>query len=120
MSIQSIVPIITTEKIRETREFYVGKLGFQVSFDHDHYIGLRAGAAGSPELGFMRPDPDSPKTFGGGTTFAIRVENADRECARLTKLGATIVQPPTDQPWGARAFVALDPNGVALYFSHPI
>ncbi|MCE9595578.1 MAG: VOC family protein [Planctomycetes bacterium] len=120
MHIQTIVPIVTTDRLAETRAFYVEKLGFQVAFDHDHYLGLRAGAAGSPELGFMRPDHDAPKKFEGGVTFGLRVDDADREHARLRALGVTIVQPPTDQPWGARSFVALDPNGVALYFSHPI
>lgn len=121
METKNIVPIVSTTRLQETRAFYTELLGFEVSFDHDHYLGLRAGAKGSPELGFMLPDADCPDAFAGkGLTFGISVENADVEHARLQRLGVTIVQPPTDQPWGARSFVALDPNGVALYISHPI
>ncbi|MCC6409370.1 MAG: VOC family protein [Planctomycetes bacterium] len=121
MNVQSIVPIFTTDRIREAREFWVDKLGFQVSFDHDHYLGLRAGAKGAPEIAFMRPDAEWPDAFDGrGASFSIEVEDADRECERLRALGVPIVAEPKDQPWGSRGFVALDPNGIVLFVSHPI
>lgn len=121
MTITSIIPIVTTDRLRETRAFYVETLGFQLSFDHDHYLGVRAGAPGSPELGFMLPDADAPHRFEGrGMTFALRIEDADRECARLRRLGVAILSEPADQPWGARSFVVADPNGVALVISHEI
>lgn len=121
MPIQNIVPIVTTDRLRETRAFYTGVLGFQLSFDHDHYLGVRAGDKGSAELGFMLPDADAPHRFEGrGLTFALSVENADRECARLKKLGLPILAGLADQPWGARSFIVADPNGVAIVISHPI
>lgn len=121
MSISSIVPIVTTDRLRETRAFYVDVLGFQLSFDHDHYLGVRAGDPGSAELGFMLPDADAPHRFEGrGLAYAVSVADADRECARLKALGLPILAEPADQPWGARSFVVADPNGVALVISHPI
>jgi catechol 2,3-dioxygenase-like lactoylglutathione lyase family enzyme len=116
-----IVPIVTTDRLRETRAFYVDLLGFELSFDHDAYLGVRAGPKGAPELGFMRPDVDAPVAFAGnGLTLGITVADADAECARLRRLGVPILQEPADQPWGARAFAVADPNGVTLYVSHPI
>lgn len=121
MHSDSIVPIVTTTHLRETRAFYLDQLGLELSFDHDHYLGVRAGGKGSPELGFMRPDADSPDVFPGkGITFAIRVDDADRECERLRGLGVPILLPPTDMAWGARAFLIQDPNGVMVFVSHPI
>jgi predicted enzyme related to lactoylglutathione lyase len=121
MSIQSIVPIVTTKLMRETRAFYVDLLGFQLSYEHEHYLGVRGGADGSPELGFMLPDKDAPDVFNGkGITLGIRVDDADREHARLRRAGATILREPKDEPWGSRAFILRDPNGVTLYVSHPI
>jgi len=120
-SIRSIVPIVTTKLMRETRAFYVDLLGMSVSYDHEHYLGVRAGAEGSPELGFMLPDPDAQDVFNGkGITYAFRVDDADKEHARLKRAGATILREPKDEPWGARAFILRDPNGVTLYLSHPI
>jgi predicted enzyme related to lactoylglutathione lyase len=121
MSIKNITPIITTKLLPETRTFYVDLLGFQVSYEHERYLGLRAGAPGTHELGFMTPDSDAPDLFDGhGVTFAFNVEDADREHARLRRAGATIVREPQNEPWGGRAFILRDPNGVAVYVSHPI
>lgn len=121
MKIQGITPIVTTPNLPAVRDFYVRHFGFHVSFDHDHYLGLRAGADGSPEIGFMLPDDMAPDVFGGqGITFAIRVPDADAAHAAMLASGAPILQPPTDQPWGARSFVTRDPAGVVVYVSHPI
>jgi predicted enzyme related to lactoylglutathione lyase len=121
MSIQSISPIVTTKLLGETRAFYVDLLGFQLSYDHECYLGVRTGAKGSHEIGFMSPDADAPDVFDGkGITFGIRVDDADKEHARLKRAGAAIVREPRDEPWGARAFILRDPNGVTLYLSHPI
>jgi catechol 2,3-dioxygenase-like lactoylglutathione lyase family enzyme len=121
MNAKHIVPIVTTTRMRETRAFYVDQLGFELSYDHDHYLGVRGGPKGAPELGFMRPDAEAKDVFAGkGITIAIGVGDVDAECARLRRLGVPILQEPTDQPWGARTIVIQDPNGVALYLSHPI
>src|SRR5690349_6181768 len=116
-----IVPIVTTTRMRETRAFYLDQLGFELSYDHDHYLGVRGGPKGAPELGFMPPDAEAPEVFAGkGITVAIGVADVDAEYARLRRLGVEVVQEPTDQPWGARTIVIRDPNGIALYLSHPI
>src|SRR6185295_4562202 len=57
---RSIVPCVTTDKMRETRAFWVGKLGFELSYDHEHYLGVRGGPKGAPEIGFMLPDKEAP------------------------------------------------------------
>lgn len=121
MQIQSIVPVITTHKLAETRAFYVKHLGFEVSFDHEHYVGLRAGPKGAPELGFMKAgSPHDGHFDGSGVTFSFRVPDADAVHARLAKAGVTIVESLQDHPWGARGFMTRDPNGVMLMISHPI
>jgi len=121
MKLDRIVPIVTTTRMQQTRAFYLQQLGFELSYDHEHYLGVRAGPKGSPELGFMLPDAEAPKVCDGeGITLAFAVADADRECARLRQAGVEIVQQPTDQPWGARSFVVADPNGVSIYISHVI
>ncbi len=121
MNIQNVTPIVTTSNLRAAREFYVRHFGFQVSFDHEHYLGLRAGASGSPEIGFMAPDEMAPESFSGaGVSFSFRVEDVDAAHAALVKSGAPIVQAPADQPWGARMMITRDPIGVLLFVSHPI
>lgn len=121
MKIDHILPIVVTDRFRETRAFWVDLLGFQVTFDHEFYLGLRSEGPGTPELGFARPDADTPHRFEGkGITFALGVADADREHARLRAAGATILKPPCDQPWGARSFSVADPNGIVVVIAHQI
>ena len=47
-----------------------------------------------------------------GVVLAIRVENVDRELARLRSTGTSVLTPPTDRhPMGRRNFQLLDPDG---------
>lgn len=121
MKSHSITPILTTNRLAETRHFYVDLLGFTLCHEHPCYLGVRAGGSGSPELGFMTPDAESPHSFAGrGLVFAFTVDSADREHARLRELGVHIVQEIGDRPWGSRSFLVEDPNGVQVAISHPL
>lgn len=121
MNTNRIVPIFATPRLAETRRFWVDQLGFELSYDHGSYLGVRAGAPGSPELGFMLPDADEPEAFGGhGAWVAIAVADADAECARVRRTGITIRDELADMPWGSRRFTVVDPNGVVLAISHAI
>ncbi|MFN6195897.1 MAG: hypothetical protein ACK5BN_18955 [Planctomycetota bacterium] len=74
MNVTSITPLVTTSRLAATRAFYVDLLGCEVSYDSDHYLGIRAAGAGSPELGFMPPDAMAPHTFAGeGLFFVLNV-----------------------------------------------
>lgn len=118
---QSIVPCVTTSKMRETRAFWIDKLGFELSYDHEHYLGVRGGPKGAPEIGFMLPDKEAPAGFSGaGLTLCLKVDCADTECARLWDAGVAILIPPTDYPWGMRAFTVKDPNGILVTITHAI
>ena len=120
MKIKAIVPVVTTPKLAETREYYTRHFGFEVAFDTDHYLGLRAGPRGSAEIGFMLPDADARAFEGSGVTLGLEVEDVDREHARLRAAGLAIVQEPRDNPWGDRSMLVVDPNGVTVYLSHRI
>lgn len=47
--------------------------------------------------------------------LAFTVENIHKACALVESLGATIVQPPARQPWGATNMCFLDPDGNMVY-----
>ncbi|MBK7642359.1 MAG: VOC family protein [Planctomycetes bacterium] len=117
---QSIIPCISTTKMRETRAFWIDRLGFELSYDHEHYLGVRGGAKGAPEIGFMPSSPEAPQPIAGGLNLCLRVASADAEHERLRSQGVAIFAPLTDYPWGMRAFVVKDPNGVAVTITHPI
>jgi catechol 2,3-dioxygenase-like lactoylglutathione lyase family enzyme len=121
MQSKHVTAIVTVDSLAACRAFYVDLLGLQVSYDADHYLGVRGGAPGAPELGFMSRDAMAPHAFDGrGISFVLEVADADREHARLAAAGAAFLQPPTDQPWGYRSCMLNDPNGIVVIIGHRI
>lgn len=58
----------------------------------------------------------APKDVGGPTHLVlIQVEDVDAHHARAVAGGATILAPPTDQPWG-RAYELVDAEGFVFSF----
>ena len=118
----AIIPLFCTERFDDTKSFYMRHLGFRVSAEMPGYAELEQGEGG-PRLGFMAPDEECEKwtaASGNGLIYCFQVEDADAEHTRLAGEGVSILEAPADKPWGERGFLAQDPNGIALYFGHPI
>ena len=50
----------------------------------------------------------------------FRVDDVDKEYAKLEKLVSDFVQPPTTQPWGNRSLLFRDPDGNLINFFTPV
>lgn len=116
----AIVPLFCTAELEATKAFYRRHLGFEATVEMPGYAELERGAGG-PRLAFMAPDECRWKPASGeGLVYCFQVEDADAEHARLAGEGVPITAEPEDKPWGERAFLAADPNGVSLYFGQPL
>lgn len=109
----------------QSRDFYTIHLGFEIQIETGEYVHLKHPATGlelallkAGELDHMKELENA--TTGTGLWIGLEVENSDEESARLWDAGVTIVQPPTDQPWGERTIVIRDPDGVLIYLAHKI
>jgi uncharacterized glyoxalase superfamily protein PhnB len=115
MIANSLSACITTDKVEESRDFYVKHFGAKVTFDCGWYVNLQFGKETS-ELQFMEPqDPQQPTCNPAGLIYNFCVDDADTEHDRLKAAGLKPVMPLEDHPWGDRGFAILDPNGVNLY-----
>ena len=56
----------------------------------------------------------------GADSVLVRVEDADAHHDRAVASGATIIDPPTDYPYGERQYTAEDPAGHRWTFSESI
>lgn len=52
----------------------------------------------------------------GSTMLSIEVDDVDALHDRLIAAGMSVVQPPTDQPWGHRNLAVEEPTGMYVYF----
>ena len=119
MIADTLSPCISTEKVNESRDFYVKYFDARVIFDNGWYVNLQIGKETS-QLQFMSPRETQSNTCNTtGLVYNIAVADVDAEFERLVGEGFQPVMPLEDHPWGDRGFAILDPNGITLYiYSH--
>jgi uncharacterized glyoxalase superfamily protein PhnB len=119
MIANTLSPCIGTEKVEESRDFYVKYFGAKVTFDCGWYVSMQIGKETS-ELQFMAPRGNCPPACNSaGLMYNFLVDDVDAEHVRLTAAGLTPIMPLEDHPWGDRGFAILDPNGITLYIYSP-
>lgn len=115
MIAKSLSPCVTTDKVAESRDFYVKNFQARVNFDCGWYVDLHFGSP-SAALQFMAPQQEGqPPCDCSGLVYNFAVEDVDKEYRRLTRAGLEPVMPLEDHPWGDRGFAIQDPNGIQLY-----
>ena len=69
-----------------------------------------------PEMGFLAPAPESPRTF----VIHLHVDNADQGIESAIKAGAKLVRSAQDQFYGERSGTVRDPFGYDWMLGHSI
>lgn len=117
MKLNKLIPIVTTDKINEIKEFYTHNLGFRINFEIEgNHLNINSGKKPEIEISFMAPKtPDTPSFSGKGLMYCLEVDDVDSEHHRLKELGIDIIKQLQDNPWGDRSFVISDPIGIAIY-----
>jgi catechol 2,3-dioxygenase-like lactoylglutathione lyase family enzyme len=108
VTIRRTVPNIKSERPAETRDFFVGLLGFEVAMDLDWVV-----TVASPT------NPSAQVTIIGNDDMAapgISVEVADVDAVHATAVeqGREIVYPIRDEEWGVRRFMLREPSGTIV------
>lgn len=110
---------IITEKIAETKQFYMDNLDFQVVFENDFYL-LMQTPGGQAQLSFLLPNHPTqqplfqPAFTGQGMYLTIEVDDVDALYQKLQSLDVPISIALRNEPWGDRHFAIQDPNGIGI------
>lgn len=111
----SVSAAFTTNKVEETRDFYVKHLGAVVTFDCGWYVNLKFGSEYCT-LQFMSPQqPEHTLCNPAGLIYNFLVDDVDNEHQQIVADGLEPILPIEDHPWGDRGFAIQDPNGITLY-----
>jgi catechol 2,3-dioxygenase-like lactoylglutathione lyase family enzyme len=110
MSIRRVVPDITTQRLEESREFYVGLLGFEVAMDMDWVVTLVSPVNPTAQIILMTRDATAPVQ----PQMSVEVANVDAVHQQAVARGDDIIYPLTDETWGVRRFFVRDPAGVVV------
>ena len=123
MTLQRILTNICSDCLVESRDFYVGLLGFAVKYDSDWYVQLASPENPEFEFGIIRRDhelvPPSHQTNPSGVYITFVVTNVDQSYAKALAMGLSIVQPPRNEFYGQRRFLTVDPNGCLIDICSP-
>ena len=115
MKTRSLSPAFTTDRVAESRDFYVKYFDARITFDCGWYVNLEFGDKSST-LQFMSPQqPEHQLSSGAGLIYNLAVDDVDEEYRKLTEAGLAVVVPLEDHPWGDRGFAIQDPNGISVY-----
>ena len=110
---------IITEKLQESKKFYIEVLDFAISFENEFYLLLHTPNQ-SAEISFLKPNHPSQKPIfqskfsGKGVYLTIEVENVDEVYKQIREKGVQMEIEIRDEPWGDRHFAIVDPNGVGI------
>ncbi len=115
MKANSLSAAFTTDKVEESRDFYIRYFNAKVTFDCGWYVNLEFGSYAS-SIQFMAPQqPEHKLGSGDGLVYNFCVDDVDQEYKKLTEAGLAVVMPLEDHSWGDRGFAVQDPNGISLY-----
>lgn len=117
MQMADLYALVMTDKLAETRDFYVRYFGFAPVFEADWCVFLRSAGEPGFSLMFMHPDhpsrpPGREAHQGQGLILTFQVADAAVEHARLSAAGLPIAHGLADEAWGQRRFLTRDPAGV--------
>jgi catechol 2,3-dioxygenase-like lactoylglutathione lyase family enzyme len=111
------IPILPVEDLATAKAFYVGKLGFRVTFEVSH--DGRSGLLGI-ERGNIQITLDCPmQGHGRNACVALQVDDADAYYNEW-HVKVDLLRAPKDEDWGARTFDLLDPSGNTIFVMGPV
>lgn len=119
MRLRELTPIIWTEQLQETADFYTKVLNFKLdNLDMEHGWGHLSKEGVQIMFSLPRKEPDFTKAKFTGT-FYIYVNGINELWEELEGI-ANICYPIADHAYGMREFTIYDNNGYRLQFAQAI
>jgi uncharacterized glyoxalase superfamily protein PhnB len=118
-------PVIMTDRVRETANFYIEHFRFRALFESDWYLHLQSSEDESVNLAVLQRSHETiPASARGnqasGMLLNFEVDNVDQEFERAQSNGLPILLALRDEPFGQRHFITQDPSGVLIDVIKPI
>jgi catechol 2,3-dioxygenase-like lactoylglutathione lyase family enzyme len=124
MSFSRILTNICSDRLAESRDFYVTLLGFEVSYDSDWYVQLRSPSNKELEFGIILRThslvPPEYQTAPSGMYLTFVVPDVNLVYDKALVMGLRIVQEPKNEFYGQRRFLTLDPNSCLIDICSPL
>lgn len=110
MPIRRVVPDVKSNRMGESRAFYVDFLGLRIGMDMGSVMTFVSPDNPTAQITLMHDDGTSMVL----PHMSVEVSDIDEVHARAIERRLEIVYPLTEEPWGVRRFFVKDPNGTVL------
>ena len=123
MSLSRILTNICSDRLGESKNFYVSLLGFEVKYDSNWYVQLCSPSNRELEFGIISRTsglvPAQYQKAPTGMYVTFVVPDVDTVYSKAVSIGLTIIQEPKNEFYGQRRFLTVDPNGCLIDICSP-
>lgn len=122
LRLKAVMPSLTVDDAEASLAWYRDVVGFTVADEMRHEGRLQGAVLRAGDVEFLiaqddfKKGRDRPKGVGFRLYCTTR-QDVDRLAAEIKERGGELAHEPTDQPWGARDFAVVDPDGFAISIS---
>ncbi|HTO32205.1 MAG TPA: VOC family protein [Pararhizobium sp.] len=124
MKITSYYPVIMTNDVPATADFYQRHLRFEALFTAEWYVHLQSTLDERVTLAILDGShhtiPERGRGRASGLLLNFEVEDPDALYAEFQAAGLPILLTLRDEDFGQRHFITADPNGVLIDVIKPI
>jgi lactoylglutathione lyase len=119
LRLRSVAPSLTVGDIERSLAWYRDVLGFTVGETYEREGRLAGVELVAGRVSFWLSQDDWKKGRDrvkgeGFRLYAETIQDVDRLAAQIRVRGGKLLEEPTDQPWGGRAFGVADPDGFKI------
>jgi catechol 2,3-dioxygenase-like lactoylglutathione lyase family enzyme len=118
MKPNSIYPVIGTDRIAVSRDFYTSHFDFDIVFEADWYVSLKSRSNPAYELALLdyrhSSLPEAYRQPARGVLINFEVTDVDEIYPQLTNNGLPMILELKSEDWGQRHFITRDPNGILI------
>lgn len=108
MSVNRAVPNIRADEPADTRDFFVGLLGFEVAMDLGWIVTVTSPTDPAVQVSIIGNDDMA------APGISVGVDDVDAVHAEAAERGYEIVYPLRDEEWGVRRFMLREPSGTIV------
>jgi hypothetical protein len=108
VTISRAVPNIRSERPAETRDFFVGLLGFEVAMDLGWVVTVASPTNPSAQVTVVGNDDIA------APGISVEVADVDVVYTRAVEQSFEIAYPLRDEEWGVRRFMLREPSGTVV------
>lgn len=124
MAINCTIPIILSDDVAATRDFYADLIGFEITFDNGWFVELHSPTNPSARISIWQRDHElidpAMRHAPQGVIVNILLDDVDSVHRIAVDKDLPIVLDLRNEGYGMRRFITKDPSGTLVDISTPI